>query len=232
MVYQLNGIISDVRVCLEENSAIESDDLGLAGIGDEGTLTLNEVIRSKVVEGVRIVHCTAPTHMLENSVPMKVGGSVIDGDAKSFGDSIYWEGSSDHGYVMLPEDFMRLLMFRMDDWERTVYVAKTVYEKSYERQSSRHKGLRGTPQKPVCVIGLRPEGRVLEFYGSESNEAVVESATYLPYPYIDEDDGIRISKRCYESAIYMISSLVAMTYGDTEKSAVLKENSVKLISNS
>lgn len=228
MTYDINKIIKDVRVTLDQN--MQSDTL--AALGDVDTLALDDIIMSKIVEGVRRVHEAAPTYLLENAVPVTVGESVIEkGDALSFGDSIHWEDDTS-GYVMLPEDFMRLIMFRMSDWERTAYRAISVYDKGYDRQSSRFRGVRGTPQKPLCVVSFRPEGRVLEFYSTKDNNATVTMATYLPYPKIDDNGGIRISKRCYEAAIYAIASLVAATYGDSEKATILTQLSKSIMQES
>lgn len=229
MVFQVNNIVTDVRICLEENAAISTDDLELAEIEDSETLTLNQIIKSKIVEGVRRVHEKAPTHLIENAVPVTTGDTVLDGDAKTFGSSIRWNYDGTSGYVMLPDDFMRLIMFKMSDWERTVYNAISVYDAKYDQQSSRYKGLRGTPEKPLCVIAFRPEGKVLEFYSASNNSATVTMATYLPYPVIDSNDGIRISKRCYEAAIYIIAGLTAITYGDKEKASELIELSNSLL---
>lgn len=228
MVFQVNNIVRDVRICLEENAAISTDDLELAEIEDSETLTLNQIIKSKIVEGVRRVHEKAPTHLIENAVPITTGNTVLDGDAKAFGSSIHWEDETS-GYVMLPDDFMRLIMFKMSDWERTAYNAISVYDAKYDQQSSRYKGLRGTPEKPLCVIAFRPEGKVLEFYSTNDKTAKVVMATYLPFPVIDSDDGIRISKRCYEAAIYIIAGLTAITYGDKEKASELIELSNSLL---
>ena len=93
----------------------------------------------------------------------------------------------------------------------------------YEKQSSRFKGIRGTPQRPVCAITIRPEGRSLEFYSCKTNKALVSKAVYLPYPKIDEDDGIEICSRCYIAVIYTIAALVLTAYGDSEKSASFSE---------
>lgn len=70
---------------------------------------------------------------------------------------------------------------------------------------------------------MRPEGRVLEFYSCKSNEANVSRAVYLPYPQVDEYGAVDICQRCYDAVIYTIASLVLITFGDMEKSAVLNE---------
>ena len=203
-VYQIKNITKDVRVALDQNGVSDS----LEGIGDVDTLELNEIIRSKVVEAVKRVHSEAPAYLLD-------GGHNL-------GSAICWM-EKESGWVLLPEDFMRLVIFQMDDWARAVFTAISAADAEYAMMKSRYKGLRGTAQKPVCAISVRPEGRVLEFYSCKSEEATVSRGVYLPYPLIDEHDDVEICSRCYDAVVYTIASLVAATYGDADKTGLFNE---------
>ncbi len=202
MVYRVDEIIRDVRIALDENKTSEQ----LVAEEDIDTLSLNDIIRSKIEEGVRRAESQAPAHFLE--------------EGHSFGEAIYWADRG-RGWTLLPDDFMRLIAFRMSDWERTCHSAISADDSRYQLQSSRYKGIRGNVQKPVCAIVNRAEGKALEFYSCNSENAYVSRASYLPYPHIDEDDGIDISELCYASVVYTIASLVSTTYGDADKASVL-----------
>lgn len=204
MVYNIHEVMRDVRVCLDQN--MESDQLLLTG--DVDTLSLDEIVRSKILEAVVRVHTKAPTYLLESG--------------HNFGDAVYWD-AMESGWVLLPEDFMRLIVFEMSDWERPVYLAISAEDPDYARQRQRVKALRGTAQKPVCVIGQRQEGRVLEFYSCKSEKAYVRRAQYLPYPKIDRDEGIDICERCYRAVVNAAASLTLLTFGESEKSASMME---------
>ncbi len=204
MVYKVLHIARDVRIALDENMTSEQ----LLATGDIETLSLEDIIRSKIVEAVRRVETAAPVYFLE--------------EGHNFGDAVYW-GDLESGWVLLPQDFMRLIAFRMSDWGRTVYTAISVDDPQYEKQSSRYKGIRGNVQKPVCAIVNRAEGKALEFYSCNSKEAYVVRASYLPYPHIDGDDGIDISERCYPAVVYTVAALVLTTYGEADKASALTE---------
>lgn len=204
MVYTKEEIMRDVRICLDQNKASET----LLQEGDIDTLSVDEIIGSKILEAVERVHSAAPVYLLE--------------EGHSFGDAVYWE-DLESGRVLLPQDFMRLIVFEMSDWERPVYEAIGTTNAEYWLQRQRIKALRGTPQRPVCAIGIRPEGKVLEFYSCKSEEAYVRRAQYMPYPKIDADGGVDISERCYTAVIYTIAGLVLMTYGEADKAAALAE---------
>lgn len=203
-VYRLDEIAKDIRIAIDQNMSSDT----LIGFDDVDTLSLNDIIKSKVTDAVKRIHSTAPAYLLD-------GGN-------NFGDAIYWK-ELESGWCLLPENFMRLVVFQMDDWERAVYHAISEDDAEYQKQSSRFKGIRGTPQKPVCAIAIRPEGRALEFYSCKSENAMVSRAVYLPYPVIDEDDGIEICERCYQAVVYTIASLVLTTYGNADLSKALSD---------
>jgi hypothetical protein len=200
MVYKIEVVERDVRIAIDENKTSEQ----LIGDEDIDTLSLDETIRSKIEEAVRSVGLSAPAHLLE--------------EGHTFDDSIFWE-SDGSGWILLPDDFMRLIAFRMSDWERTCYNAISVDDPLYDLQSSRYKGIRGNVQKPVCAIVNRPEGKALEFYSSNSEDAYVKRASYIPYPEIDDSGGIDISERCYTAVVYTIASLVLTAYGATDRAS-------------
>lgn len=204
MIYNIQDVMRDVRVCLDQNMTSER----LLLTDDVDTLSLDDIVRSKVLEAVRRIHLSAPTYLLEQG--------------HNFGDAVYWD-ELESGHVLLPEDFMRLIVFEMSDWERGVFqaISDTAPEYAYQRQ--RVKALRGTAQRPVCVITVRPEGRALEFYSCKSEDAYVRRAQYLPEPTIDSDGGIDICERCYRAVVYAAASLVLLTLGESEKSAAMTE---------
>lgn len=204
MVYNISKVMRDVRVCLDQNMTSEQ----LLQTDDVDTLAFDNIVRSKILDAVIRVHAYAPPHLLE--------------EGHNFGDAVFW-GDLESGWVLLPQDFMRLIVFEMSDWERAVYTAISPTDPEYKYQRQRIKALRGTSQKPVCAIANRPEGKVLEFYSCKSTDAYVRRAQYLPYPKIDDHNGIDICERCYTAVIYAAASLVLITMGESEKSSVLSE---------
>lgn len=204
MIYEVARIMRDVRICLDQNMANDA----LLLTDDVDTLSFDDIVRSKILEAVTRVHSIAPVHLLE--------------EGHNFGAAVFW-GDLESGWVLLPHDFMRLIVFEMSDWERAVYYPISPTDTEYTHQRQRIKALRGTSQKPVCAIVSRPEGKALEFYSCKSDKAYVRRAQYLPYPKIDEYDGIDICERCYTAIVYAISSLVLLSIGESEKASTLSE---------
>ena len=199
--YNVKEIITDVRVVLDLNE----EDTSLASINNDLTLSIDEIISSKIPDGIRIIHNSAPYSLL---------------DGMNYKNNIFW-GDLNSGYILLSDDFMRLVIFKMSDWERPVYNTITPDSVEYRKQSSKFKGCRGTTQKPVAAITARPSGKALEFYSCKDTGATIDTMVYIPYPAIDSCDCYKISEKCYSAVIYSTASIVASTLGDNNKSTIL-----------
>lgn len=194
MLYDIDNIMRDVRVAMDQNG----QSAALREVEDNDTLTLDELIESKIEDGVRLVESEAPTELL-------------GGCGKPFGDTIFWN-EQQSGWVPVPDDFMRLISFRMSDWSCAVNEPMNESDPRYRWQSSRYKGLRGTPQRPVCAIVRRSQGMRLEFFSCKDDNAICEDAVYLPVPRI-EDHHIEVSERCYRASVLRIAALVLSAVG-------------------
>lgn len=199
MLYKVEDMIVAVKIAIDQNRNSES----LIATDDIDTLSLDEIIREKLVDAVRLVELEAPPFMLES-------GHIF---ADSNDTNVYIESNTGKGFIILPSDFLRLISFRMSDWSKTIYESDTISENDplYKLQSSKWKGIYGTPEKPVVAIVRRAEGKVLEFYSSNGTTA---QATYQPTPKIDKDGGIDMPEDCYRPAVYRAASLALASMGD------------------
>lgn len=204
MIVQATDMAKAVRVAIDMNRGDEP----LFAEGDTDTLTLDEIIYAKLADAVRMVETEAPSFMLESG--------------HDFGEDNVFIGEDGKGFVILPDDFMRLVSFRMSDWKRTVFNAIGETDPEYALQSSKWKGICGNPDKPVCAIVRRSEGKVLEFYSCLNDSATVAQATYIPVPRIDQDGGIDVAQDCYRPALYRAASLALASVGDQLSTTMLE----------
>lgn len=200
MIYPVNGLQREIRVAIDQNMV----SIPLSNLGDIDTLSLDDIIRSNIVDAVRVVEMNAPIRILGEGVP--------------FGESIGWksEVGIGCGYIHLPEDFMRLVSFQMSDWSRAVTMAIGEESPLYEIQTSRYPGIRGCPQKPVVAITQQPIGLVLEFYSCTSGEGVyVKRARYIPFPKI-ENEKIEFCDKIKPAVVHYAAYLTAMSVKDED----------------
>lgn len=195
MIVQADKMAKDVRIAVDMNH----DSTPLLLEDDVDTVSFNDIIYAKLTDAVRMVEMEAPLHLLEQG--------------HQFGENIVWSDGG-KGWLILPDDFMRLVVFKMSDWHHSVSEAITQDDPKYSRQWSKWKGICGNPEKPVVAIVNRAEGNVLEFFSCNDDTATVEQAVYIPLPRIDLDGGIDVSEKCYKAAVYRAGALALSSIGD------------------
>lgn len=213
MLIAVEDLVKEIRVALDRNNnstpLIECDDID--------TLTLNELIESKIAEAARIIEVNAPVYLLE-------GG-------KDFAGSIEWfdgEVGKGGGRIALPSDFLRLVSFKMSDWCRAVTVAITDDHPLYERQSSKYRGVKGCPQDPIVAIVNQPVGQVLEFYSSYAGDTVtIQRSRYIAIPKIEEG-WIDICDKLRPAVVHYAAAMVAQIMGLADLSTTLLNISTEL----
>lgn len=195
--YSVADIKKDVRIAMDQNALCQQ----LLDTSDIDTLTVDEIIESKIEDAARSIETSCPLAMLESGSTLSTTTTIKWSTASPF-----W------GYVTLPSDFMRLLAFKMSDWERTVFVAVSPTSDTYRMQSSRLKGIRGNTQKPVCALVPASGGWRLEFYSCKTATATISLSQYIKTPKI-AGGNIDISEKCYRPVIYYAAGLAAQAMG-------------------
>ena len=213
MRYTVDRVIGDVRQVLEHGR----EDGDLLMWGDPDAASLEAVITSHIEDGVRMVHCAAPLHLLDGGVDFSASDVAWDDTERGT------------GYVLLPRDFMRLVSFRMEGWQRPVSEPLTEGDAAYLAQSSPYLGLRGNPERPVCALVQRPVGLVLEFYSAPGGKAAMTQARYLPLPAIGDDSAVDICEQCYRAVVHQVASLAAAALGAAEQAALLAQQANDLM---
>lgn len=200
-----------VRVAIDQNTSSGS----LLAEGDVDTLQLNEVIREKLCDAARQVIMEAPVNLLEC-------GHSTSQPTHSFADAaIRWDAAGRKGWLILNDDFLRLVTFKMSDWRRAVYLPINESDPRYLVQWSDRRGLCGNVNRPVVAIVMRAEGKVLEFFSCNSKDAKIDQAVYVPIPVIDSSNGIDIPELCYRAAVYRAAGLVLSTFGDQNAASLV-----------
>lgn len=87
------------------------------------------------------------------------------------------------GYVVIPEDYIRLKSFKMSEWGREVTEPISMEDPLYKKQRSKY--TRGGKAKPVCVIKDKVlksvVTKVLEYYSLEDGDAhTIDHFIYIP----------------------------------------------------
>lgn len=216
----VSSLISAIKVALDQNNVSTQ----LFNTGDVDTLLLDELIESKIADAARLVELAAPLHLLGKGVTFPDASQVVTWDsAQGYGP----------GSVPLPEDFLRLVCFKMSDWDHPVHTPIYESDPLYAAQRSRFGGVRGNPQRPICAIVNRNTGMVLEFYScAQDANASISMASYIPIPAKTKPEGgeayYTLPDKLQPAVVYYAAYLVALIT-EPEKSANLLATSNSLM---
>lgn len=211
----VNSLKSAVRVALDQNNVSTQ----LFATKDVDTLSLDELIESKLADAIRDVELDAPLYLLGK-------GTVFPDDNQI----VTWESAQGYGpgSVPLPDDFLRLVCFKMSDWDHPVHTPIYESDPLYAVQRSRFGGVRGNPQKPVCAIVNRSTGMVLEFYScAQDANASISMASYISIPTVVEksetvsEPYYVIPDRLQPAVVYYAAYLVALVTEPDKATALL-----------
>lgn len=208
MLYKVSDIIKDVRIALDEN-----EQLTALILADSDSLSLENIISQKILHAIRTVSLTSPVSMLSDAPAFSSG-------------TITWKEPG-CGSIPLPDNFLRLVAFKMNDWSKV--VTEVIYETdaAYSEQKSKYSGVRGNTIKPVCAIIQTDTEQSLEFYSCDSNNAAVAIYKYIPLPSVINDK-VEICQRIYNAVIYYTAALTASTYGNSTAETLFKLSSDQL----
>ena len=197
----VDELVKEVRVTLDENQ-VESEYLQ----SSTENMELNEIIRSKMPDAVRGIVEMCPV-------------SLLNADALTLADDDRTENEDGIGFVVLPNDFLRLVSFKLASWNRS--VTSVADEESPTGLMQRNAFTRGTPMKPVCVLSHKADGRrVLEYFTASGGNDTVERALYVPNPSIVTEDGnekISIPHLLRASIVNYCAGLACLSRGDAEQ---------------
>lgn len=211
MEYLVSKLISDIRTILDLNPETER----MSVTGDVDTLSINDIIRSRIEPAARYMMLNAPVRYLEKGEQLPTSVSWLNYNYPV-------------GLILLPNDFLRLITFKMSDWAKSVTDVILEDDPLYLRQSSPFAGIRGNAQRPVVALVNTSKGPALEFYGCETKDTKFSIARYAPIPKISNDK-IDIPMRLESPITYYAAHLVAVTLGMQEIAPVLLQTAATQI---
>ena len=168
MLYDIEDIKREVRVCLDQNMNSEA----LAELeGDENTLALEEIIESKIADAAYLV--------LMSAQPDKLGdvAKPLDETATIAAKPPY------KGVLPLPADFARLVRFKLSGWRYAVFEAFSATSPLYGEASSEF-GVFGTKDRPAVFLAPSVDGAVLEFFCAASAGDKLDGCLYAARPNV------------------------------------------------
>lgn len=200
MLYTTKELISQALWIMNMNKSSAP----LIATDDIDSLSVEEILYGNIEIAAREILSVAPIRKLET-------GHNLESD-------INWTG--DKGVMNLPEDFLRLIVFKLVGWSRPADIIMEDDER-YQWQNSQYAGVRGNRQSPVVAICNYPSGLVLEIYSKEAGIDIhIGRALYVPKPKIEDDDTIDLPKDLKDAICYVMAYKSLLTLGEVNKASM------------
>lgn len=104
----------------------------------------------------------------------------------------------------LPEDFLRLIEVKMNDWKRPALIIDSS-DPMTALQRNRWHGIRGHPERPVAISGFDRSGRRCLKMFSSNPSAKLEYCLYIPLPRFDSSETIDVADSLYGRLLSVLS---------------------------
>lgn len=207
----VQDIVKEVRVALDQNMSSEA----LAELSDVDTLSLDEIIESKIEDAATAVLQSAPVGMLDD-ISEDLSGTVSVAQG------------SEVGVLNLPSDFLRLVVFSLSGWPYMLYETSMSDSPLYMQAHSKYGVLGGKPILFVVPGGTIVEGgqtkstNRLEVYPCPANPSVtIGKYVKMPkrvivqpdsqaIPPVVGSDTIGLGQRLLRPTVYYAAYLVSL----------------------
>lgn len=188
----VRSLVEEARVLL---------DLNPVGYACGDTLTVDRILTGRLQQAVSETLAEAPLPLLGAGAPLK--------------ERIVWHRRHEKwwGSILLPADFVRMLVFEMTGWSR---AARFIQPDSplYPFQHSPYSGVGGCPERPVAVVVPSAFGPQLEFFSCHCCREQVAQARYLPLPQPDTDGFIDLPPALTDQVARRMAALAAQVLAD------------------
>lgn len=154
--------------------------------------TLRDSVEALAPDAAAEVVGAMPAEWLDTAIPLPLS---------------HTSGHDGSGRLLLPDDFMRLVAFRMEGWRRSVTETISPDSPTYRLQRQPVEALRGSDSRPVCALVREEGGLWLEYYASRhKTPRRVEVALYQPLPAIDPFGAINLPTRAFSLVVEKIAA--------------------------
>lgn len=207
MNYAVADILKDVRITLDQNQ-VESI---LAA--DDDTLELDDIIRNKITEAALRILREAPLRMIDGTIALPEPVTIEDENSET--------QIPVRTVVRLPDDYLRLAVVKMSDWNIPLRVAVLDTSDIYQSVTSEFEGIRPNEYRPLAVETEDADGPILELWGSSDAEATLMQGRYIGQPRV-RDGVLNFPKLLYPALVNMTAALTAQAYKDNAAQSLMQ----------
>ena len=199
------ALVNKVKTKIDE---ISSDSTLLVDVGMSDENPVDQIIESLLDESAIEVLYKAPFYRLN------ISSADVDPEVDIADATI--------GAFVLPKDFLRLVYFRMSDWQRPVTELAMKGDQISTRQYNKH--IRGGVARPVGVLSKDERGLIIEYYSTkESAHSVTE------FKYIKRDVAENLPDQIIDALVWVCAGKVMTVFGNEAAAKNAYDNAQSLM---
>ena len=116
--------------------------------------------------------------------------------------------------IILPDEFLRLYAIKMSDWRRPVTEITCIGDVAADMQTSRWKGIKGTPERPVALEDTDGTGKRCLRLFSSAPAASLSYFFFFKMPKWESDSSIDVPDLLYSELAGRIAEEIRKTGKD------------------
>ena len=110
--------------------------------------------------------------------------------------------------IVLPDDFLRLVSVKMSDWKRQVCHITPSDSEHYLWQTSRWEGIRGSPERPLALLGRNLSGERCMRLFSSGQDASLDHLLYIARPKLYPSDLLEVPDNFYNILVCRVAEAI------------------------
>lgn len=184
-------------------------------------LTVDELVKRLCEASCEQVLLEAPISMLDKAADFS-NSAVSYEPLPTYGQQEY------AAVVTLPEDYLRLVSFKMESWQGRMPLQVAYGSTAYNRLRSRWNAGHGSAERPcISLVPGASNTQELEAYSCATGETIAQ-ALYAPRPHLS-GSSISLFESLYLPSVYRIASNLLATSGEASLSAYYEGESRRLM---
>lgn len=184
-------------------------------------LTVDELVK-------RLCEASCEQVLLEAPISMLDKAADFSNSAVSY-ESLPTYGLEEYAAVVtLPEDYLRLVSFKMESWQGRMPLQVAYGSTAYNRLRSRWNAGHGSAERPcISLVPGASNTQELEAYSCATGETIAQ-ALYAPRPHLS-GSSISLFESLYLPSVYRIASNLLAASGEASLSAYYEGESRRLM---
>ena len=215
MIFSVDDITQRVKTIIDNNINSEQ----LEEFEDPDTLSLNDIIHSKIEEAAKTVILLAPHRLLGK-------GKEVEPSIEQY-DNFQNDSTpiKQQRYILsLQEDFLRIVAIKHKGSPFIITEVITEEQPQYKHIFSKYAGIAGNEDYPKAAFINNKNGRHLLICAQNIDiTKSIEYFFYIPIPKIT-NNSIDIPEQLYNATTYYIAYLTAITLSNANIAAALLNN--------